>query len=306
MTRDGESPDGTRQLPPAGGAERERAGEERRRPGVVVAAAGGVQGDDRVPAHEGGREPGPRRRTRRGGRGDEHRQGRQSLEDPGRCVLGAADAPGDRLRPERERRPVDRRRLVPRRAHVLEGGIVGVVGGNGLVRVVVVDRRDAAVHPVGPRVAREQQRAGERRELHRDGDRRDCGEGHGRPAQQREPGDVGDQRTGRKREEDPGPGGVALEGSAGRRRERRAARPGRHRRGGHQRDGDRAGGGRAAVATQAAGRARAWVAAGRAGPARAAQAVASWVVSGAASRPARCACGSSSSSDSSDSSPSPV
>ena len=82
------------------------------------------------------------------------------------------------------------------------------------VRIGVVDEGDAAVVPVSPRVAGDQQRRTERRELNRRRQRRDERQPNGRAPQQQQTTDVGGERGDLAPEIEPGPARIAFEQAA--------------------------------------------------------------------------------------------
>ena len=90
-----------------------------------------------------------------------------------------------------------------------------------------MDQGNAGVVPVGPRIAGDQQRCAERRELNRHGQGRNERQSNGSAAQQEQADDVGGEGGDLAYEIDPGPGCVALEQPAVAGDERRIVRPGR-------------------------------------------------------------------------------
>ena len=103
----------------------------------------------------------PRQPGRKHDAGENSERG-EHLEDP--CCRGLRRAGDERndLGDERERRPVDRRRVAPGGAGVVVGRVVRKLARRVHVGIAVVNGRDAAVLPVRPRVGREEQRRGER------------------------------------------------------------------------------------------------------------------------------------------------
>ena len=99
---------------------RERQGGEDQRadPGVVVPAAGEVHREDRVPADERDRERPPAREPPGEQGSGERGGGGERLVRPRRDRVGVAGDDRERLRGQRERRPVDGRRAEPGAAHV--------------------------------------------------------------------------------------------------------------------------------------------------------------------------------------------
>ena len=201
--------------------ERERAEDERDHQRVVVAAAGEVDREERIPADERrgvrpvARKPGGEEDAR------EHGERRHRLEDPGRGRGRRARDQRDGSGDAREQRPVDGGRVAPRRAGVLVGRVVRIVARDVDVGVAVVDGRDPSVLPVGPGIGREEERPGERDDLDRQRDEQDGTQAGRPPAQQREPDEIGGERRDEESEEDdPEPAAV---GPAGIGRDERSA-----------------------------------------------------------------------------------
>ena len=148
----------------------------------------------------------------------------RGLEEPGRGVGGVVDRLGDRLGDERERRPVDGRRVAPVRAEVRKRGALGVRRRRIDVRVAAAVGGDPAVAPVRPGVGREEERRRERDELDRGCDRDDEPQPYARAAEQQQPDEVRGERTPDQHEERPG--AVRPRQAAVARDERRVVPPG--------------------------------------------------------------------------------
>ena len=167
-----------------------------------MTAAGEVDREEGVPADERRRvdlvasEPGGEQRA------GEDAERREHLEDPRRGRGRRAGDERDAFGEERERRPVDGRRVAPVRARLVEGGIVRELARRVHVGIAVVHRCDPAVLPVRPRVRRDEQRAGERDQLDHDGGGEDGAKRRRRPAEQHEPGQVRGEGEDEQREED--------------------------------------------------------------------------------------------------------
>ena len=192
---------------PARCRKRERGEDEDHHPGVVVAPSRKVNGEQRIPADECRRERrAARKPCSKQDEGNHGRRGQASVE-PRRCVRRRPDDGSVRLGCEREPRPVDGGRLVPAGAHERIGDVRRVVGGLVDVGVATVLGRDAGVVPVRVDVGREHDRARERDQLDRAGER-----DHGfperatrGPAQQIETGEVRGERGDHRAEVEPRP-----------------------------------------------------------------------------------------------------
>jgi len=205
--------------------ESERADDERCHPGVVVAAAREVDGEQRIPARESAREDRAGREQDGEPHGNQDRRRRQRLVDPGCGVLRLARGERHGLRGQRERRPVDGRRVAPVLADVRKRRILREVARRVAVRVRVVHGGDAAVAPVGPRIGGEQERSGERDELDRDGERGDEPEAAPEPCQRDQRARVQGEGRDERGEERPGVGRIAFRMAPVQRDERRVRGP---------------------------------------------------------------------------------
>ena len=121
----------------------------------------------RVPADERDRERLAAGQPPREQGGAERGCGGERLVRPRRNRVGVAGDDRERLGGDRERRPVDARRVDPVAAHERKRRIVRKVHRRVGVRVPAAAGPDPAVRPVRPGVRREQQRRGERNELDR-------------------------------------------------------------------------------------------------------------------------------------------
>ena len=199
--------------PPAASTSAERECHQER---VVVATAGEMDREQRIPAHE---RRGIRPVSRQPGR--EHHAG----EHPSAAntlkihAAAAADEPDTSAttsvsRVKAVRTPTS---SAPGGARVVVGGVVRELARRVHVGIGVVDGRDPAVLPVRPGVGREQQRPGEREEL--DHERRDerRPKSRGSAPQEEQTAEI----TGERRDEQ------RKEQSAERRRRRGPRRPGR-------------------------------------------------------------------------------
>ena len=227
LDEDRGDPGRARPLAPSARAERESRHHEQRHPRIVVPATCEVQRQQRIPADERCGVGTPAGEQRRECHRPQHRERGQRLEQPGCRVRRGSRRARYRFRRKREERPVDGRGVVVGAAHVRVCRVVRKVTRRLRVGVGVVDEGDAAVVPVGPRVAGDQQRCAERRELNRHRQRRDERQSNGRAPQQEQADDVGGKGGDLAREIEPGPGCVAFEQATVARDERGIVRPGR-------------------------------------------------------------------------------
>ncbi len=165
----GQGPRSSGERAASGSRKRERAEHERHHESVVVAAAREVDGEQGVPANEGGgvSRAGPEPRGEQDER-DHRRRGKPSVRPPS-GIGRVADHGGMPLGGEREPRTVGGRCVAPLGAHEGIRGVLRVRARLVRVGVPVVHRANAAVVPVRVHVRGEQHRARERDELDRAG-----------------------------------------------------------------------------------------------------------------------------------------